>query len=124
MKRTDALKQAAQKQSKPSNFLIFNQTNLTYFTNFSGATALYIPEQGESVLYVSGVNYEQAKAEVKSFDVQLLKRGENIMEKISKKAPNKKFSADSLPVESWRALANAVGGEEKLESISGLIREL
>ena len=65
MKRTDALKQAATKQGKPSNFLIFNQTNLTYFTNFSGAMALLISEQGEEVLYVSGVNYEQAKAEAK-----------------------------------------------------------
>ncbi len=124
MKRTDNLKQAAQKQGKPTNFVIFNQSNLTYFTNFSGATALLIPEQGESILYVSGVNYEQAKAEAKDVNVELLKRGENLMEKIAKQTPNKKFSADSLPVESWRALASAVGGEEKLESISGIIREL
>ena len=124
MKRTDALKQAAQKQDKPSNFVIFNQTNLTYFTNFSGATALLIPEQGECTLYVSGVNFEQAKAEAKGLRVELLKRGENLMEKIAKQAPTKKFGVDALPVESWRALAKAVGGEEKLESINSLIREL
>ena len=124
MTRTDNLKQAAQKQGKPTNFVIFNQTNLTYFTNFSGATALLIPEQGESILYVSGVNYEQAKADAKGVNVELLKRGENLMEKIAKQSPNKKFSVDSLPFESWRALSKAVGGEEKLESISGLIREL
>ncbi len=97
MKRTDNLKQAAQKQGKQTNFVIFNQTNLTYFTNFSGATALLIPEQGESILYVSGVNYEQAKAEAKGVTVELLKRGENLMEKIAKQAPNKKFSVDTLP---------------------------
>ncbi|HEX7482653.1 MAG TPA: Xaa-Pro peptidase family protein, partial [Candidatus Bathyarchaeia archaeon] len=124
MKRTDNLKQAAQKQGKPTNFIIFNQTNLIYFTNFSGATALYIPEQDDPILYVSGVNYEQAKTEAKGVVVELLKRGENLMDKIAKQAPNKKFSVDSLPIESWRALANAVGGQEKLESISGLIREL
>jgi Xaa-Pro dipeptidase len=124
LKRTDALKQSATKQGKPSNFLIFNQTNLTYFTNFSGATALLIPEQGESILYVSGVNYEQAKAEAKCLSVELLKRGENLMEKIAKQAPTKKFAVDALPVESWRALAKAVGGEEKLEPINSLIREL
>ena len=124
MKRTDALKQSAAKQGKPSDFLIFNQTNLTYFTGFSGATALLIPEQGENVVYVSGVNYEQAKAEAKGLSVELLKRGENLMEKIAKQAPAKKFAVDALPVESWRALAKAVGGEEKLESANNLIREL
>ena len=124
MKRTDALKQSAAKQGKPSDFLIFNQTNLTYFTGFSGATALLIPEQGENVLYVSGVNYEQAKAEAKGLIVELLKRGENLMEKIAKQAPAKKFAVDTLPIESWRALAKAVGGEEKLEPANNLIRDL
>ena len=46
------------------------------------------------------------------------------MEKIAQQAPNQKFSVDALPVESWRALAKAVGGEEKLESANNLIREL
>ena len=124
MKRTDALKQSAAKQGKPSHFLIFNQTNLIYFTGFSGAAALLIPEQGENVLYVSGVNYEQAKAEAKDATVELLKRGENLMEKIAKQAPTKKFTVDALPVESWRALAKAVGGEENLQPSSTLIRDL
>ena len=124
MKRTDALKQSAAKQGKPTNFLIFNQTNLTYFTNFSGAAALLIPEQGENLLYVSGVNYEQAKAEAKDVTVELLKRGENLMEKIAKLAPTQKFAVDTLPIESWRALAKAVGGEENLELASNLIRDL
>jgi Xaa-Pro dipeptidase len=124
LKRTDALKQAAQKQDKPSNFIIFNQTNLTYFTNFSGANALLIPENGECILYVSGVNFEQAKTEVKGLRVELLKRGENLMEKIAKQSPTKKFGVDTLPIESWHALAKAAGGEEKLEPINSLIREL
>jgi Xaa-Pro aminopeptidase len=124
LKRTDTLKQAAQKQGKPSNFIIFNQTNLTYFTNFSGATALLIPEQGECTLYISGVNFEQAKEEAKGLRVELLKRGENLMEKIVKQAPAKKFGVDALPVESWRTLSKAVGGEEKLEPINSLIRDL
>jgi Xaa-Pro dipeptidase len=124
LKRTDALKQAATKQGKPSNFLIFNQTNLTYFTNFSGAIALLISEQGEDVLYVSGVNYEQAKTEAKDVTVELLKRGENLMEKIANNTSAKKFAVDTLPIESWRALAKAVGGEEKLEPANNLIRDL
>ncbi len=70
------------------------------------------------------VNYEQAKAEAKGLTVELLKRGENLMEKIAKHSPRQKFAVDSLPIESWRALAKAVGGEEKLEPASNLIREL
>ena len=124
MNRTAALKQSAAKKGKPTNFLIFNPTNITYFTNFPGATALLIPEQGENILYVSGVNYEQAKQEVTGFNVQLLKRGENLLEKIAQQMPSKKFSVDALPIESWRALARAVGGEEKLEPASNLIQNL
>ena len=124
MKRTQALRQSAAEQGKLRNFLIFNPTNLIYFTGFSGATALLIPEEGERVLYVSEVNYEQAKAEAKGLTVELLKRGENLMEKIAKQAPTQKFAVDTLPIESWRTLVKAVGGEQKLESASNLIREL
>ena len=53
LNRINALKQAAFKEGKFMFFLIFNSINLTYFTGFPGATALLIPEQGESVLYVS-----------------------------------------------------------------------
>jgi Xaa-Pro aminopeptidase len=123
LNRTNALKQEATKQGKPSNFLIFNPTNIIYFANFSGATALFVPEEGENVLYVSGVNYEQAKSDVKGLSVELLKRGENLMEKIAKHTL-KKLGVDAMPIESWRSLAKAVGGEEKLEPINSLVREL
>ncbi len=123
MKRTDSLKQTAQKQGKPTNTIIFNQTNLTYFAGFPAATALYIPEDGDCTLYVSTVNYEQAKAEVKGATVEPIKRGENLMEKIAKLTP-KKLGVDTLPIESWRSLAKAVGGEEKLEPINSLVRAL
>jgi Xaa-Pro aminopeptidase len=124
MNRTDALKQAAAKQGKPSNLAIFNQTNIAYFTGFHGATALLISEQGDITLYVSGVNYEQAKAEVNGFNVQLLKRGESLIEKIAKQTAIKKISFDTIPFESWYALAKAFGGQENLASINGIIREL
>jgi Xaa-Pro dipeptidase len=119
----DLLKQSAAKQGKPVDFVIFNPTNLTYFTNFSAATAFYIPQNGDCTLYVSTVNYEQAKAEVKGITVEPLKRGESLMDKIGKQS-QKKLGVDTLPFESWRALAKAVGGEENLEPINGLIREL
>ena len=75
---------------------------------------------------MAAVNYEQAIAEVKGLKVQLLKLGENLMEKIATQSAskNKRFAVDTLPIESWRALAKAVGGEEKLEPQSNLIREI
>jgi Xaa-Pro dipeptidase len=124
LERTDKLKQSATKQGIDCNFIVFNPTNLTYFTNFSGATALLIPQQGQAVLYVSGVNFEQAKEETNGLTVQLLKRGENLFEKIANHTSTKKFAVDSLPVESWRALAKVVGGEDNLQSANSLIREV
>jgi len=124
MNRTEALKQSATKQGISCNFMIFNPNNLTYFTGFSGAAALLIPDQGENVLFVSGVNYEQAKTEAEGLTLELLKQGENVMEKIAKQTSAKKFAIDSLPIEGWRALAKAVGGEEKLEPANSLILKL
>ncbi len=124
MNRINALRQSAFKEDKFDFFLIFNSSNLTYLTGFSGATALLIPKQGESTLYVSSVNYEQAKAETKGLEVDLLKRGENLMKKIAAKTALNKLAVDNLPIESWRALAKAVDSEEKLKSAGNLIRDL
>ncbi len=122
MKRTNTLQTAAQKQGKPTNFAIFNPTNISYFCGFSAANALLIPTEGKCKLFVSSVNFEQAKAEAKDVEVQLCKRGENLMEKIAKQVPNSKISIDTLPIESWYSLAKAIGGENKLEVAGDLIK--
>ncbi|MGA2683031.1 MAG: Xaa-Pro peptidase family protein [Candidatus Bathyarchaeia archaeon] len=124
MNRTEALKKSAAEHGIACDFLIFNPFNLIYFTGLSGAAALLIPCQGENVLFVGGVNYEQAKNEAKGLTVELLRRGENLMEKITSRENAKKYAVDALPIESWRALAKAVGGEEKLEPASSLIAKL
>ncbi len=122
--RIDKLRKAISEHEKPAAFAVFNPYNIAYFTGFQGATALFIPPDDEGVLFVSGVNYEQAKAEVKDFTVQLLRRGESIMQKIAEQTQTPKLKVDTLPIESWRALAKAVGGEEKLEPSNQLIRSL
>jgi Xaa-Pro dipeptidase len=119
--RSETLKQKVNIQA---DFLIFNQTNLTYFCGFSGASALLIPEKGENILYVSGVNYEQAKIEVKDAKVELLKHGESIVKKIAKQSSTKKIAVDTLTIESWRTLEKAVGRKRKLESVANIISEL
>jgi Xaa-Pro aminopeptidase len=120
LKRISAL-QATLKQ-KNDYFAIFNSTNITYLTGFPGATALLIPQTGQCTLLVSEVNFEQAKTETHDFDVQLQLRGENLMERIGKQTCQNKLAVDSLSIEGWRALAKAVGGEEKLQLAGELVR--
>lgn len=125
MNRIQALKQTAFKNSEIDNIIVFNNANITYFTNFSGATALLIPEKGDCILYVLNVNYAQAKEQVHGLTVELKKANVNLMEKISKQAAStKKIGVDSLQIESWRQLAKAAGGEEKLELAGNYIQEL
>ncbi|MGD6809160.1 MAG: M24 family metallopeptidase [Candidatus Bathyarchaeia archaeon] len=110
-----------------ANFLILNSTNITYFTGFSGATALLIPQDGESTLYVSGTNFEQAKHEVKNAKIEKLKRGEKLFQKISQDAKvsaNAKLAVDGISIESWKVLAKTVGDENNLVAASNVVRNL
>lgn len=127
MKRIGALKQFAFHEKGFEGFLIFNWANLLYFAGFPGAVSLLISRDGESTIYVYGVNYEQAKAEGKGFRVELVKRDENLMAKIAEKVKDckiKKLAVDALSIESWRALAKAIGSEEGLETNNSFIQEL
>ena len=110
-----------------TNFLILNSANITYFTGFSGATALLVPRDGESVLYVSGTNFEQAKHEIKNVRVEMLKRGENLFQKVSqevKVSVGAKLSVDSMSIESWRGLVKAVGDESCLVVAGSIVKGL
>ena len=122
LKKTSILQTAI--KGKYDYFAVFNSANITYFTGFPGATVLLTPATGESTLYVSEVVYEQAKSETCGLNVELMKRGENLMERIAKKTCPTKLGIDTLPIESWRALAKAVGSEEKLEPASNIVRNL
>jgi Xaa-Pro dipeptidase len=125
--RMDALRNAAFREDKFGGYAVFNGVNLTYLAGFSGASALLIPKDGESVLYVYGVNYEMAKAEATGFRVELVQRNEKLMDKIAKQADAfkiKKLAVDSLDITSWRALAKSFGSEKKLAANNSFIQEL
>jgi Xaa-Pro dipeptidase len=127
MKKMEVLKQIAFEEKGFDGFLIFNWANLLYFAGFPGAVSLLIPRDGESTIYVYGVNYEQAKAEGKGFGVELVKRDENLMAKIAEKAKDykiKKLAVDALSIEGWRALAKETRGETKLKVKGNFIWEL
>lgn len=124
LNRINKLKQAAAKQNKPISFAIFDPANITYLTNSTGASGLFIPEEGEAILFASAVNCEYLKSEVRDFDLQRLKLGEKLIDKLKKYISAEKISVDTLPIESWRRLSQVAGGEENLELINNLIRDL
>jgi Xaa-Pro aminopeptidase len=127
MKRIDALKHVAFEKDRVDGFLVFGSANLTWLTGFSDASALLLPKHGECRVYVYGVNYAHAQADLGGFTVELVKRDENLMDKIAKQAAVseiRKLAVDALNVESWRILAEALGGEKKVVADNSFIREL
>jgi Xaa-Pro dipeptidase len=126
-KRIDALKQKAFVEGKFDGFLIFNSANLIYLTGFSGASALLVPRNGENTVYVYGVNYAQAEAELNEFAVELVKRGEKLTDKMAKHASAlgvRRLAVDALNFEGWRSLSQSLGDEKTLEVDSRCLQEL
>jgi len=127
MNRVHALKQIAFEEKGFDGFLITNEANLLYFTKCPGLACLLIPKKGEGKVFVYSVNYEQAKAETKGFDVELTKRGENLMEKIANQAKAfgiKKLAVDSLSYENYRNLMKGLKGKVKLKTQANLVWQL
>src|SRR4030067_3064257 len=124
MRRIAELKKTAFEKKGFDGYLVFNAANLLYFTDFPGASALLTPRDGESVIYVYGVNYEQVKAEGKGFRVELVKRNENLMTKIAEKARAcriTELAVDALGVDDWSALAKETMGETTLKVAGSII---
>ncbi|MCS7114787.1 MAG: Xaa-Pro peptidase family protein [Nitrososphaerota archaeon] len=127
MNKLNALKQKAFEEKGFDGFLIMNEANMLYFASFPGATCLLIPKNGESILYVYGVNYEQAKAEGKGFQAELIRREENLMAKVAaqvKAFKIEKLAFDTLTLENHRLLVRELKGEVKLKMQNKLIWEL
>ncbi len=127
MNRVDALKRKAFEKKAVDGFLIFNPNHLLYFTRCSGLASLLISQTDKHIVYVYSVNYEQAKIEAKGFSLELVKRGEDLMEKIAvqvKALRIKTLAVDTLNVESYRSLAKKLKGNARLVIQGGLVWEL
>lgn len=127
MDRIARLKLKAFKESNFDGYVVFNEVNLTYFTGISGASALLIPEDGQSILFVYGTNYEMCKAQGEGLAVEFVKSGENLMDKIAGQAKifgMKQLAVDALNLEEWQSLAKSVGDEKKLACASNFVRDL
>ena len=118
MQRIAALKRTAFEEAKFDGFLVFNPSNLIYFTGFPGNAALLVPRDGEATIHVYSVNYEQARAGGRGFRVEQVKRGEDLMMKIAgqiKEAGVKNLTLDALGIEGWRSLKRNTRGEVRLK---------
>jgi len=107
--------------------MVLNEYNLTYLTGTPGAACLLIPKKGESTLYSYGVNYEQTKAEAKSFNVELLKRNEKITDKIGplfKASKINKLALDGINYDLFKTLSKALRGHTRLNVQGNLISQL
>jgi Xaa-Pro aminopeptidase len=123
--RIQALKSSFEKE-KIDGFIVAGEVNLFYFTNALGATRLLIPAEGENVLYVHGVNYEEVKETAKECRVDLVKRGEDADKKVAeliKKLKLKHVGFDSLDSSVYLKLKRALKGT-RLKAKDQLVWEL
>lgn len=127
MKRVNVLKQKAFEEKNFDGFLVTNEINALYFTGCPGLAGVLVPDKDASIVYVYDVNHEQAKAQARGFDVELVKRGENLMTKIAKQIKTfkiTKLAVDALSYENYRNLVNELRGRAKLKIRGDLVWEL
>jgi Xaa-Pro aminopeptidase len=125
--RINALKQNAFEQKGFDGFLISNEYNMLYLTGCPGLACVLIHKTGANTAYVYSVNYEQAKAEVKGFEVELVRRDENLIEKVAKQAKAfkiRRLAVDGLSHDNYRNLAKRLRGEARLKTKGGLVWEV
>ncbi|MFP3985245.1 MAG: M24 family metallopeptidase [Candidatus Bathyarchaeia archaeon] len=123
--RIKALKAVFNKEF--DGYIIANQVNILYFTDFSGAAMMLVPNAEESILYVYGVNYEAAKAEAKNCKVELIKQGEELVKKIAEQVGNlklKKLGFDAMNVEIHQKFLKAFKNTVELETKSEYVWSL
>jgi len=123
--RIQTLKDSLNKE-KIDGYIVAGEINIFYFTNALGATRLLIPAEGENILYVYGVNYEEAKKTARECRVDLVKRGEDADKKVAKLIKQlklKRVGFDALDASIYLKLKSSLKGT-KLKAMSNLVWEL
>jgi Xaa-Pro dipeptidase len=123
--RIQTLKDSLRKK-KTDGYLVADEINIFYLTKALGAARLLIPAEGENILYVYGVNYEEAKETAKECQVNLVKRGEDADKKVAeqiRKLRLKQVGFDTLETSIYLKLEKATKGT-RLKAMSQLIWEL
>jgi Xaa-Pro dipeptidase len=113
-------------REKLDGYIIADGTNIFYFTSFLGGARMLVPREGENVLYVYGVNYEEAKETARNCRVELVKRGEDADKKVADEIEVLKLGRvgfDTLNSSAYLELAKALKGV-KLKARGKLVWEL
>lgn len=127
LNRVNALKHKAFEQRNFDGFLVTNSKNMLYLSNTEGASCILISKKGQNTIYVYSVNYEGVKADGQGFNIELVKRGENFMEKAAKQAKAcgvKKLAVDALGVEGYRELMKNLRGNTRLKIRNNLVSDI
>ena len=88
--RIKALKDSCSKKEL-EGYIVAKDSNILYFTGIIGTAGLWIPLEGENILYVYGVNFEAVKAKAEDYKVELIKRNENPFKKITEDVKSRKI---------------------------------
>jgi len=94
-------------------FLVAETKNMLYFTGFSGGSMLLVLRDGESTLFVYGVNYEAAKVETREASVELVKQEESLIKKVTDRLRTRKIrnlGFDSLAASTYLKLKESSDG--------------
>jgi len=90
-----------------------------------GAAALWVPLDGESLLYAYGTNYESVKATANDCRVELMKRSEDPLKKVAEKIKHlklKNIGFDVLSAYHYLTLRKALKGTQ-IKPLNKLIEE-
>ena len=123
--RVDALRDFFERE-KLDGYIVADETNILYFTGFSGGERLLVPGEGENVLYVRGVSYEEAKETAMDCRVELVKFGEDADRKVADQIEGLKLGRvgfDILSASAYLKLHKALKGI-KLDDKGELVWEL
>ena len=111
---------------KLDGYLVANEITILYFTGFLGGARLLTPKEGENVLYVYGVNYEEANETAKDCRVELVKRGEDADLKLAdeiKSLKLRRVGFDGVEASTYLKLRKALKGV-RLKAQGKLVWEL
>jgi len=113
-------------RKKLDGYIVANETNMLYFTGAVGAAALWVPLEGENLLYVYRVNYESVKASAKECRVELMKRTEDPFKKVAeliKHSKPKSIGFDTLNASQYLTLRKVLEGT-RLKPLGKVVQEL
>ena len=125
---TDRIKALRSSLSKNllDGYLVSNEINMLYLSGAVGTTALWIPLEGENLLYVYSTNYESVKATAKNCQVERMKRSEDPYKKVAEKIKGlrlKRIGFDTLNATSYLATKKALKGTQ-IKPMGKLVQDL